>query len=353
MPATTADGEPGDGDCDPDDNGSEEDCTLRAAIEESNANEPAEGLNTIGFGITVAAQPATPLPAVTQPTEISTTTELNCAGSPGIVVSIDGQGAVSTGLRLTAPGSIACGLTVQRFTGTGIVAEGDDTAVRRSKIGTNTEGTTALPNTYGVDVEGEGVVIDSTQISGSIGSGVRVLEGAVGTTITRSKIGTDSTGSVALPNAVGVRVEGGAETTIGLPGTTNTISGNTYGVVVAAGSSGTVVQGNAIGTNTAGNLAVPNTSYGVRVQGGGTTTIGGEVSELGQETAACDDVCNTISANGLAGVLIESGTATVSGNTIGLNRAGTEALFGQPAGVRLGGTAQGAEVGGLRRVSAT
>src|SRR3972149_9698080 len=36
-----------DGDCDPDDNGDESDCTLRAAIEEANSNSQAD---TITFG---------------------------------------------------------------------------------------------------------------------------------------------------------------------------------------------------------------------------------------------------------------------------------------------------------------
>ncbi len=345
--ADSSDGDPGDGDCDPNNDENEEDCTLRAAIEESNANEPPTGeRNLIEFGLVVAVQPATLLPAIVQPTEITTSPLPECGAPPGITISIDGQDALSSGLRLFADDSVVCGLTIQHF-GVGVAAEGDETVVRRSQIGTNTAGTLAAANTNGVEVTGEDVQLDGNLISGNVSSGVRILEGAVGTMVTRSKIGTEVFGSNALPNAAGVRVEGGSGARIGTAAGGNTISGNVYGVVITGDSTGTRVEGNGIGTNYgAGNIALPNTQYGVSVQndGGGSNLIGGEVSEAAQGTAACDDVCNTISGNTVAGVMIE-GSAQVAGNQIGLNKAGTAAL-GQATGVYLNSTAVESEVGG-------
>ena len=88
-------------------------------------------------------------------------------------------------------------------------------------------------------------------------------------------------------------------------GARNVISGNGTGVRVDTGSGNTVIQGNAIGTAADGVSSLPNTSDGVFISGGNTTTVGGT-------TAA---QANVIAFNGARGVAVASGTA----NRITLN----------------------------------
>jgi len=101
----------------------------------------------------------------------------------------------------------------------------------------------------------------------------------------------------------------------------NVISGNdAYGVIINAGASGTQVQGNLIGTNAAGTAAISN-SYGVSITQATSTTVGG----------ATANVRNVISGNLIQGVSLgqlsdgqTGGTgATVQGNLIGTDAAGT------------------------------
>lgn len=137
-------------------------------------------------------------------------------------------------------------------------------------------------------------------------------------------IGTDSTGQVALGNTnSGIFVNEVPNNTIGgtTTGTRNIISGNfSYGVTINGnGSTGNRVQGNYIGTDATGMNSVGNVSGGVCICGGSTTTIGG--------TSAA--ARNIISGNTNYGIRIEFTGAVnnvVQGNYIGLNVAGTGAL---------------------------
>ncbi len=122
-------------------------------------------------------------------------------------------------------------------------------------------------------------------------------------------IGTDPTGTKAVPNDIGIDIAGGSCNTIG--GTTaaarNVISGNhTYGVSLDyltypyssmfAASNDNTLQGNFIGTDVTGTIPLPNAAYGIAIQGGSNNTVGG--------TAA--GTANVIAFNGKAGVGIET-----------------------------------------------
>ena len=108
----------------------------------------------------------------------------------------------------------------------------------------NTVGGTARP--------GVGNVIDGSQYAGvDIGD-----SGTSSNLVQGNFIGTDSTGTVALANSYGVIVElGASDNTIGgtCSSTRNNITGNTQTVVVigTSGKDGNVVEGNYIGTNAA------------------------------------------------------------------------------------------------------
>ena len=220
--------------------------------------------------------------------------------------------------------------------------------VQGNYIGTDKNGTSAIPNT---GIAGIAITTSATAnaiggsgaarnlISGNNGDGVQIA-GPDGNQVTGNWIGTDKSGAAALPNSNGVTIVGGSANTIGRG---NVISGNTgFGVQVDSGTAN-VVAGNLVGTDKNGLSALGNGTVGVDV-GNGTvsrTRVGG--------TVAADR--NVISGNTQIGLAIEPNAdrTTVQGNYIGVNRNGTAALpnLGAPgadAAVTVGGT--NATIGG-------
>src|SRR5207247_1581979 len=95
-------------------------------------------------------------------------------------------------------------------------------------------------------------------------------------------------------------------------GAGNLISGNATGISVASPRVGPIIQGNKIGTDITGTAAIPNTGNGIEVSsptlGGVTTAIGGINAGEG----------NTIAFNGGIGISVSGGpgAATILGNSI-------------------------------------
>lgn len=155
-----------------------------------------------------------------------------------------------------------------------------------------------------------------------------------GTTVDRNNIGVTLTGSGSV---VGGTARADRNVFVGNnDGFGNGISVN--------GSSDIVIRGNYIGMRPDGTTPA-GLGSGISSEGIAANperlTIGGRVSVAAQGTAACDDACNLISANG-TGIDLggsssntkETKTATIAGNYIGLT-AGGEAVPA-PAGVNLG-----------------
>lgn len=143
----------------------------------------------------------------------------------------------------------------------GIVGGWDGDRIVDNLIGTDAEGGRALGNSEaGIHVtSSSNIEIASNVISGN-GAGIRVSgtgEEPFGTMIRTNRIGTDAAGASAIPNRVGVHIDGGVETSVGgdEPGHGNVISGNEIGVVLEAGSA--VVRANLIGLSE-GGAALPN-----------------------------------------------------------------------------------------------
>jgi Concanavalin A-like lectin/glucanases superfamily/FG-GAP-like repeat len=167
--------------------------SLRQAILDSDAT--TGGVNTIVFAIsgqgvhTIA--PLSGLPAITSAVLVDGFSQPGYAGAPLIELS-GGQAGFASGLTLTGADITVRGLDINGFT------------------------------------SGAGILISGPAATGDV--------------IESNVIGTDPTGSVALPNDLGVRL--------------------------AAGASGNIVGGS---TSAAGNLIAFNTGPGVDVQGAGTT----------------------------------------------------------------------------------
>ena len=167
--------------------------------------------------------------------------------------------------------------------------------------------------------------VSGNLISGNAGVGVSIINSddagdASGNVIQDNKIGTDVNGTTALPNTLtGVVIMGAASNDVGGTGAGNLISGNgEYGVIIMQdGATGNDVQGNYIGTDVSGAFAIPNQGAGVLITNASSNTVGGATAAAG----------NLISGNGLEGVrLIEADDNIVRRNLIGTQADGTSAL---------------------------
>jgi hypothetical protein len=137
-------------------------------------------------------------------------------------------------------------------------------------------------NTIGGTAAGAG-----NQISGNAAQGVIVVGvNATDNTVRGNLIGTNGAGTAAVANGqYGVAVYS-SNTTIGGAGSGNTISGNASGGVIVYGTTvtGTTVQGNRIGTDATGSVALPNGGYGLFLVAS-NSLIGGSVAAEGNMIA--------------------------------------------------------------------
>jgi hypothetical protein len=302
-------------------------CTLRAAIQESN---DTTGADTINFNIVSDAsvktiKPASALPTITEAVTINGYTQPEASpntlaeGNDAVLkVQLNGTNAGSAnGLVIQASDSTVKGLVINRFAGNGILLSGSGATgnfIEGNFIGTNASGSAAPGNgDDGVDVFGaDDNTIGGTAagarnvISGNGGDGVQIIGGllATGNEVLGNFIGTNATGNAALGNSgEGVEISQAEGNTIG--GTTaaarNIISGNVGDGVVIFGSdaTGNKVQGNFIGSGVSGN-ALGNDD-GVAISSGSDSTIG---SAIGSTAGG-----NRIAHNDQDGVLVFGGLA--------------------------------------------
>ena len=227
----------------------------------------------------------------------------------------------------------------------------DHNIVRDNYIGLDASGSFAIPNGYsgvGVWYDPRNTIIGGTNagwgniISGNLQYGV-YLAGTnnSGVVFQNNGIGTDATGSNAVPNGLGgIGVfEGAHNVTIGGPikADGNLISGNTNAGIyfVGVGVTNNVVQGNLIGVNLAGTAALPNSQVGIFIYGGASANaIGGANPHEG----------NLLSGNLLEGVyLSDTGTTgnLVQGNYVGTDITGSNAVPNGDIGVGVWNGASG------------
>lgn len=226
-------------------------------------------------------------------------------------------------------------LSLNRYVGLSLSGAGYH-QVQGNYIGLDPAGQMAWSNgTRGVDAGAPHCVIGGPAagarnvISGHGGSGIYMVF-ATGTEVSGNYLGTDATGTNAVPNAAGIETVGRSNVIGGATAAhRNIIAGNrNYGVYLG-GTSATwhVIQNNYVGLDAAGR-ALPNGgpgSAGVFVLGGSNTLLG-----------------NVISGNGGHGIYLSSVAArgnVVGGNLIGLDPAGTSACANAGNGIYLYGGA--------------
>jgi len=283
-------------------------CTLRAAIEETNA---WTGSNWIYFDSSVSLiRPDSRLPNLNDSSGGTT-----IRGNPTWIWGVS-AGDVD-GLWLEHNNKIQ-GLFITGFSKNGVVVVGDDNI-----IGTNGDG---------ANDENEGNVI-----SDNGGNGVFFSGDLTGNRVAGNLIGLTFDGTGDAGNALsGIKIEtwfsdfGGAHSNlIGTNGDgtsdeleRNVISGNDeYGILITGlHTEYNVVAGNYIGTNAAGDAEIPNAT-GVRI------TDGAMYNRIGTDGDGTADELerNVISGNDFSGVSIlglYADSNEVAGNYIGTNAAG-------------------------------
>jgi hypothetical protein len=302
--------------------------SLRAAIDAANAT-PVQ--DTITFSIPGAGehiiQPLSALPVISSPLVIDATTQPGYDGRP--VIRVHGAGLATRGFEIWAPSTVR-GLAVSGFAGQPGVLVMNGAAgsvVEQSHVGTDRTGATGIGNGTGVQLNyASGVVVRQNLLSGNAGSGVLVV-GGVGNQILDNRLGTGLDGFGALPNGDnGITLYDGSSNTI-IDG--NIISGN-----------GTIGAGNGFGIDLqqSGGLAdVTNTVITNNVIGldaNGDLVVRGAVDWIGPGGAPNAGPVDRGNAGG--GIRLNRGTGTVigqpgAGNTISGNRSSGVVITGPVA----------------------
>jgi hypothetical protein len=273
-------------------------------------------------------------------------------------------GVMSVGLGNTIGGTSDGSRNVISGQTGGIYLNGDSSdLVEGNYVGTDPTGTSiigngAFPNggggiliqsgsndTIGGTVAGAGNLVSGNDTGISIGG----YHDETGNLVEGNLIGTDKTGTIALPNRIGIN--------LGYAGGQNTIGGATATPGVGAGN---VIAGNDLGINLAYELptdVIAGNVIGVATLSGGGTSPGNQSGIVAQETtgvqigglSTSDE--NIISGNFGDGILIQDSTnMSVEGNLIGTDLTGTIAspngigvwIGDASTGITVGGTASGA-----------
>ncbi|MHB8646480.1 MAG: beta strand repeat-containing protein [Thermomicrobiales bacterium] len=252
------------------------------------------------------------------------------AGAGNVISGNNNDGIAIDGTGGTATGNIVLGNYVGT-NAAGNVALGNHFGVFISAASGNTIGGTApgARNVLSANINvpspdpianGDGVSIDGTNGP------------ANGNKVIGNYIGTDATGSVSFPNIEGVYIKSASRNIVGgtTAAERNVISGNHINGVTVDGSQGTsvsnVILGNFIGTNPTGTAAVPN-GFGVYIAAADGNTVGGSAAGAGNVISGNTSNGVTIDAHrSTDGSVGSAQFNVVQGNFIGTNAAGTAAL---------------------------
>ncbi len=358
-------------------------CTLRAAMEESNASagyqailfdiaisDPGYIASTTSFRISPTGtlpfiEDAVLIDGYSQSEATGNTAPFGSALNTVIKIELDG-GLIADGspdgLDLIAGDSTIRGIAIGGFSGSGIIVSSGGNHVEGNFLGVDVMGTTGNGNAVDGVAFGSGSTSTVNVVGGIHPRQANLISGnAAGVSITGisipgvniegNLIGTDINGSAAIPNTrSGVLISSGApKVVVGVRsgGAGNVISGNgMHGIEIVGSDSGSgavTIAGNRIGTSASGVAALANGRYGIFIDDSSLITIGGNTSAER----------NVISGNGRHGVAI-SGTSSNSNsiwsNTIGASPDGETAVPNGDAGVIIKNGASDTRIGGTEAI---
>ena len=267
--------------------------------------------------------------------------------------------------------------------GSGVQIDGSGTTqnvVAGNFIGTNSVGNAAVgngdigvkiasgaqSNVIGTNGDRTGDSVEGNVISGNANIGVDITDlGTNYNVLAGNLIGTDKTGTIAVPNATPTTGSGGALidnlaafNRIGTNGDgvsddleRNVISGNQrFMGLMIQNATDNVVAGNYIGTASDGTTPLPNAGNGMDIK------AGSQRNRIGTNADGVGDAAerNVISGNGGTGIIIwQPGTAhnLVAGNYIGTDKTGSVALGNTGHGIDIFNGAQSNTIGGTSAAS--
>jgi CSLREA domain-containing protein len=348
-------------------------CSLRAAIQESNASGAVD--DTIKFAAAFNGQLADTIvlgagfPAITDKVTINGDGAGQCAtaAGPGPCVGVSGPAAgpglaVNNADQVTIKGLAVSGVT--NGTGINVLNSSEELTVFNSWIGLKLDGTAASNRT--------GILLDPGSNKATIGSAVAAtrnvfannefegldIQGASEAKVAGNYFGVKPDGATAaangkdievtssasiegIGNEIGATVDAGSLATAACDGGCNVIAGNAGSAIDLYGegggeeppAKGTKIHGNYIGLNAAGSAALATGTFVVFAGKSIETTIGGP--------AAGD--ANHINGGGYGiygsgGSNVGAPKLVVQGNFFGLNPAGTAAL--SPPGIGIFNSAE-------------
>lgn len=299
-------------------------CSLREAIDAANNNPGADtisfaGLDATGGDVTIQLDSFLN-PLIDNSTTIDGTTVPGYVNQPVINV-VKGSGVIEEGIAIQGSNCIVRGLSMAGFFGVpsspnsepddllggAIVITGSGNLIEGNVLGWG-----AFPNSRGVWLSGAGNSVNGNVISGNT---VGIHMTGPNQTITGNMIGTDPSGTAAIPNTYGIfsswnsgggHVIGGSSVS-----DRNIISGNTLQGITLRGP-GNVVLGNYIGTDASGTSSLGNGGSGIVMSSADNSTIG------------APGAGNLISGNGSYGLVLSSESWGNSNVVIQSNQAGTD-----------------------------
>jgi titin len=326
--------------------------SLRWAIEQANASPGADAIHfNIGGGGPQTIALTTGLPTVTEAVDLDATTQPGYSGVPIIELS-GGSNPMTTLILADHSGSSVQGFAVNGSMTEGLwLFRGGSHVVAGNYFGTDLSGTTPVGLIRGVWIAGSSGNLIGSNGDGvndarernviSAGSGIFDTGGGVyiqdwdgpaqDNVIAGNYIGTDASGTTALPNNIGV-VDRGENTVIGTDGTgvaaakRNVIAGNLREGVVLQGLSR--IAGNYMGVDVTGSTLLSNGSTSVFVFSPGNV-IGTNGDGVG------DAVEGNLIAGTSGAIQLQGDGATgnvVAGNLIGVTADGTTSFGAQAIG---------------------
>lgn len=239
-------------------------------------------------------EPATLLPTIEYPVTLDASTQPNCPAYPCIELNGDlaptGDGLILNGADIVIRGLNIGGFGGSGIlaNGTGGVIQGNyiGTDITGSALHTNAG--------YGIEVNDRNVTIGGSTpaqrnlISGNAIAGIHLTDQDA--FILGNYIGTNATGNQALPNQVGIAGAGGSTANIGggSPGEGNLISGNASAGISLNNTGFFTLRGNYIGTDASGTTALPNIGDGIALLDS-NASIGGNLASQGNVISGNED----------------------------------------------------------------
>lgn len=292
-----SDADPGDGhcSCDPIEEvpaGEDPECTLRAALEEANADAD---LDRIRFALPGGAPwriaPATLLPEITAPVDVQGPMDESGPLAPRPQVVIESGAAFGPGLRLGPLAPTASGRTSIRGLAldlweSAIEVRQDGVTLARNWLGVDPWSESESAVDHGIHAQGvSGLIVVENRLDG-MRTGL-FLEDCEGATVRANRVGDGADDRLDLSTAVlrstGILVDGGSGHDIGGTGfdDANVIAGVKIGVHLVDLARDHRVRGNRIGTDRDGNEVVPNRQTGIQITAAGPNQIGAVTEQAG------------------------------------------------------------------------